>query len=174
MLPETLMLYKLIILYILDKVDFPMTNGQLSNILLEKEYTDYFTIQEIISNLVDDEYIDAMTRNNAPMYQITPSGRETLSYFYDKISPAIRDDIDMYLSDHEYSMREEVSTPAEYFEVKTDDYYTRLQILEHGTAIMDISLSAGSKEAAEHICALWKQKSADIYAYIVSSLLSEE
>lgn len=173
MLPETLMLYKLIILYILDKVDFPMTNSQLSNILLEKEYTDFFTIQEIISNLIDDEYICTMMRNNAPMYQITESGHETLSYFYDKISAAIRDDIDLYLSDHEYSMREEVSSPAEYFEVKKDDYFTRLQILEHGTAIMDISLAAGSKEAAEHICALWKQKSTDIYAYIVSSLLSE-
>ena len=36
---DTLTLYKLIILFILDKVDFPLTNAQLSDFILEKEYT---------------------------------------------------------------------------------------------------------------------------------------
>ena len=38
MQPEALMLYKLMILYILDKVEFPLTQTQLTNFLLEKEY----------------------------------------------------------------------------------------------------------------------------------------
>ncbi|MFW5631973.1 MAG: DUF4364 family protein, partial [Acetivibrio ethanolgignens] len=32
---DALTLYKLIILFILDKVDFPLTNAQLSNFILE-------------------------------------------------------------------------------------------------------------------------------------------
>ena len=40
---DTLTLYKLILLHILDKVSFPMSNGQLSEFMLDKEYTDYFT-----------------------------------------------------------------------------------------------------------------------------------
>ena len=76
---ETLMLYKLIVLYILDKVDFPLTNGQLTNFILEKEYTNYFNIQQTINELVDDEYISSETIRNSSLYQITDSGRETLS-----------------------------------------------------------------------------------------------
>ena len=43
MQPEALMLYKLMILYILDKVEFPLTQTQLTNFLLEKEYTTYLS-----------------------------------------------------------------------------------------------------------------------------------
>ena len=50
---ETQTLYKLIILYMLDKVDFPLSNAQLSEFILEKEYTDYFTLQQVISELVE-------------------------------------------------------------------------------------------------------------------------
>ena len=33
---ETFTLYKLIILYMLEKVDFPLTNGQISEFILDK------------------------------------------------------------------------------------------------------------------------------------------
>ena len=34
---ETYTLYKLIVLYMLDKVDFPLTTSQISEFILEKE-----------------------------------------------------------------------------------------------------------------------------------------
>ena len=39
---DTFTLYKLIILYLLDKVNFPMSNAQLSEFILEKEYNRLF------------------------------------------------------------------------------------------------------------------------------------
>lgn len=172
MQPETRMLYKLIILYILDKVDFPMTNAQLTNFLLERDYTTYFNVQLTLSDLAEDEFIRKETLNSTSMYRITDSGRETLSFFQSSISLAIRTEIDQYLSENRYNLREEVSTPAEYFEVKQNEYLARLQVLERGLAIIDLNLVVSSKEAAEHICTQWKKKSSDIYAYIISNLLS--
>lgn len=46
-------LYKLIILYMLNKVDFPLTNAQISEFFLENEYTNYFSLQEAINDLDD-------------------------------------------------------------------------------------------------------------------------
>ena len=46
---EAFTLYKLIVLYMLEKVDFPLTNGQISEFILEKGYTSYFTLQQAIS-----------------------------------------------------------------------------------------------------------------------------
>ena len=43
---ETFTLYRLMILYMLDKVDFPLTNTQITNFIQEKDYTDYFTVQQ--------------------------------------------------------------------------------------------------------------------------------
>ena len=49
-------LYKLMILYMLSKVNFPLSNTQLSSFMLDKQYTDYFTFQETINSLVEDAF----------------------------------------------------------------------------------------------------------------------
>ena len=38
---EPFTLYKLIILYMLDRVDFPLTNSQISSFLLDRGYTNF-------------------------------------------------------------------------------------------------------------------------------------
>ena len=49
-------LYKLMILYMLSKVNFTLSNTQLSSFMLDKQYTDYFTFQETINSLFDNKY----------------------------------------------------------------------------------------------------------------------
>ena len=82
--------YKLIVLYMLDQVDFPLTNTQISNFMLDKDYTTYFTVQKAISELIDAGLMRTESTYNNTHYYITPAGRETLSYFPDKISDAIK------------------------------------------------------------------------------------
>ncbi len=41
---EALTQYKLIVLYMLDHVDFPLTNTQISNFVLENEFTGEKTV----------------------------------------------------------------------------------------------------------------------------------
>lgn len=52
---EPFTIYKLTILYMLDKAGFPLSNTQISNFFLEKEYTDYFRVQEVVGNFVFEE-----------------------------------------------------------------------------------------------------------------------
>ena len=39
---DSFTLYKLIVLYMLQKVDFPLTNSQISEFVLDKEYNELF------------------------------------------------------------------------------------------------------------------------------------
>ncbi|MBQ8281828.1 MAG: DUF4364 family protein [Lachnospiraceae bacterium] len=170
MQPEILMLYKLIILYILDRVDFPMTNAQLTKFVTEKEYTNYFNIQQVLSELVDDNFISAESTLSQTLYRITSEGRETLSFFYKKISKDIRDDIDIYLAEEKYALREEVSSLADYYETN-GEYVAELKILERDSSIIELKLSVPTETSAVTICDKWKQKNADIYAYVLNTLL---
>ena len=61
---DTFTLYKLIILYMLDKVSFPLSNAQLSEFILEKEYTDYFTVQTALSELNETGFLRMSTVRN--------------------------------------------------------------------------------------------------------------
>ena len=171
MQPEILMLYKLIILYILDRVDFPMTNAQLTKFITEKEYTTYFNIQQVLSELVDDCFISSESTRSQTLYKITPEGKETLSFFYKKISKDIRDDIDIYLAEQKYALKEEVSSYADYYEVNSGEYVCELKIIERDSSIIELKLAAPTASSAQTICDRWKNKNADIYAYVLNTLL---
>ena len=45
---DTLTLYKLIVLYMLSKVDFPLTKTQIYDFILDKGYTNFLTLQQVI------------------------------------------------------------------------------------------------------------------------------
>ncbi len=173
MQPEALMLYKLMILYILDKVEFPLTQTQLTNFLLEKEYTTYFNIQQVLSELLEDKFISCNVIRNSTYYEITALGGESLSFFYNKISEPIREDIDSFLKVNKYSMREENSIRADYYKSKKNEYIASLKILERDNPIIDVRLSVPSEAEAEIICSNWSKKSSEIYAKIFSSLTEE-
>ena len=94
---EPLTLYKLIVLYLLNKVSFPLTMAQVGDLILEKEYTSYLTLQQVINELAQAGLITAKTLVNRTHLQITEEGRNTLSYFENRISDAIKTDIGEYL-----------------------------------------------------------------------------
>lgn len=169
---DTVMLYKLIILFMLDKVDFPLTNAHISNFMLDKDYTDYFTIQQVINELVDAEFITSETIRHNSHYQITDSGRETLSFFGNKISSAIQSDILTYLNENKFRLRNETSTTSDFFEEKKGEYLVRLKVKEKTSTVIELNLTVPTEEDATKICSNWSSKSQDIYAMVLSSLLS--
>lgn len=167
---ESLMLYKLIILYILDQMDFSITNTELTRFIVEKGYTGYIEVQQTLQELIEDNYVEVEHTHNSYLYRITSSGKETLSFFYTKISVAIRDDIDAYLSEKEYQLREMVASRADYYEAKKNEFVVDLRVVERNSELVHINLLVTSSEEADTICSHWKDCSADIYGYLISTL----
>jgi DNA-binding PadR family transcriptional regulator len=171
---DTFMLYKLMILYILSRVSFPLTNAQLTAFILEKEYTNYFNIQRAISELIDDAYIESKTIRNSSLYRITDSGLETLLFFDNTISSGIKEDIEAYLLQHKYQLQAEVSTPAEFYQVKKGEFAAHLSVIERDAPIIELTLIVPTEEEASKLCSNWKERSSDVYAFLMSSLLENK
>ena len=171
---DTFMLYKLIILFMLEKVDFPLTNSQISDFILEKDYTNYFTVQQVLSELIDAEFVTTEIIRNSSRYHITDSGRETLSFFENKISTEIQTDIIDYLKKNNYAFRDENSTTSDYFEIKKGEFMARLKVMEKDSSIIELNLTVPTKEDAAKLCSNWRSKSQEIYAYVLSNLLMDE
>lgn len=168
---ETQTLYKLIILYMLNRVTFPLSNSQLSEFILEKEYTDYFTLQQTIHELTESKLIRQEAVHKATLYHITEEGRTTLTYFEKKISSAIREDIDTFLSEHKYQLRNERSTPAHYYQTSAGEYAAHCRVLERDSTLVDLTLTVPMEEQAKAICDHWRDKSKELYAALIQSLL---
>ncbi|MCI8858651.1 MAG: DUF4364 family protein [Lachnospiraceae bacterium] len=168
---EALTQYKLIVLYMLDHVDFPLTNTQISNFVLDKEYTTYFTIQQTISELIDSELIRTKSTHNNTHYYITAAGRETLSYFPDKISAAIKSDVLTYFAENKMELKQEISIVADYYKTTSQEFSARCQIREKDRALVDLTITVNTKEQAEAVCSNWQKQSEEVYTYLMDLLI---
>ena len=100
-------------------------------------------------------------------------GEETLNFFGKNISPAILEDMNQYLKDNKFRLREEVGTTADYYKGTNQDYIVRCEVRENKTTLIRLDLSLPDKEQAETMCNNWKKKSQDIYASIMRTLLAD-
>ena len=167
---DALMLYKLIILYILDRMDFPITNTELTRFILEKEYTTFLTLQQVISELTEANLINARTVNNRTHLQITEEGRETLYYFDNRINDTIKSEINNYFHDNEFDLREEVSVLSNYYKSTSGEYEAHLIAKERENNLVEIKLSVPTREVAESICDNWQKKNQEVYQELVRLL----
>lgn len=168
---ETFTLYKLIILYMLKKVDFPMTNAQISEFILDKGYTTYFKLQQALSELTDADFLREEITYNRTLYHLTEDGAQSIQYFKNKISPSIRNDIDNFLKEKKYDLKNEVSVKSNYYRNTAGEYSVQCQVLENQEPLIDLTLSVPTANEAETISNNWQKKNQAVYAWIMSQLL---
>ena len=171
MLEDTLTLYKLIVLYILSRITFPITNAQVSDFILQKEYTDYQTLQQVISELTEARLVSSETIRNRTHLSITPEGRETLRFFQNRIHHGIKEDVDTYFRENNFRLRSEVSVLGDYcYLPAVGEYQAHLTVTEKGVPLADIKLSVPTEAMAMTVCDNWQEKNQNIYQYLVEQL----
>lgn len=169
---EPLTLYKLMIMYMLKKVNFALSNTQISDFFLSREYTDYFTLQVAFSELLETSLIQKETIRNTSRYEMTQEGEEALSYFSYRISDEIKQDIDNFIKENNFKLRTENSVIANYYRSPSSgEYEVKCTVMEGKDILIELKLNAASQEIAERMCDMWSSKSRDIYEYVVNKLL---
>lgn len=170
MIQDPLTLYKLIVLYMLNRVSFPMTTAQVSDFILGREYTNFLTLQQVINELTDANMISSETIRNRTHLAITGEGRDTLHFFQNRISDAIKQEIDTYFRENEFSLRNEVSVLGDYYKSTSGEYEAHLVAKDRGIRVVDITLSVPDETTAAAICDNWQKKNQNIYQYLIQQL----
>lgn len=170
---EPFTIYKVTILYMLSKAEYPLTNTLISNFFLLQDYTDFFHVQEALLDLEDAELIDAGIARSHTQYQytLTASGRETLGFCIDKITKGIEEDVRRYLDDNQVQLRQENSILADYYKTTGPGYAVRCQLLSGKKPLIDLTLAAQTKEQAKAICRNWKKQNEEVYIHLMDILL---
>lgn len=168
---EPLTTYKLMILALLECSDAPLSGPQLCDFFLEKEYTNYFTVQEALHELDESAFIKKEATHNNTRYSITPAGTQTLSFFLDKLSEGIHSDIREYLNANQLAIREEASILADYYKAPGEQFAVRCQLKEKEHPRIDLTITVPNQEIAEAICDNWKQQSEHVYEYLMDLLV---
>lgn len=167
---DPLTLYKLIVLYMLNRVSFPLTAAQISDFILTREYTNFLTLQQVIRELTDTGLVDARTVRNRTQLLLTKDGKQTLDFFSQQISASIRQEIDEYLKENEMELRNEVSILADYYKSTSGEYEAHLKAKEGNVTLVDLIISVPVEETASAICDNWQKKNQEIYQYLIEQL----
>lgn len=170
MIQDPLTIYKLTVLYMLNRVTFPMTTAQVSDFILGQEYTNFLTLQQVINELTDSGLISSETIRNRTHLSITGEGRETLNFFRNRISESIKRDINTYFRENEYTLRNEVSVLGDYYKSTSGEYESHLVAKERGISLVDITISVPDENTAAAICDNWQKKNQQIYQYLIQEL----
>lgn len=170
MTQDHLTLYKLIILYMLQRVSFPLTKSQVCDFILGKEYTGFLTLQQALSELEDAALVSTRSMQNRTHLLITEAGAETLDYFGNRISDAIKADVDAYLRENELELRNEVAIQSSYYKSTSGEYEAQLIAKERGNELINIRLTVPLEEMAVTICDNWQKRNEEIYQYLTEVL----
>ena len=169
---EPATLYKLIILFMLDKSEIPLSNTNISDFILAMDYTNYFTLQQTLSDLENSKLIISENPTSKDtLYRITDNGKVTLEYFSDRISDAIKNDVLDYYKNHDISLKKDTVVDAEYYNIRGNQYAGRCQIKTNNVIVVELDFNAVGLEQAEVICENFKSKSDDVFAYLMDMLV---
>ena len=165
---------KLILLYLINKMGIPLSNSEICQFALEREYMDYFSVQQYLHELAQADFLEVMKENNTTRYIITEEGVDVLSYFIRHISDERKNEINVFVNDNSKRIRAEYDITANYFPEINNEYLVKCAICgSDGNMVMELSVVVATKNQAQHICSNWKKNTNELYATIMAALAKD-
>jgi predicted transcriptional regulator len=161
---------KLILLYIIEKIDMPISNLHMTKIILENNYMNYFLMQQFLNELCESNLLSAETIDNKTSYLITGYGRQTLEYFLKLIPKGIKNRIDNTISSIRKNVRNETLITADFIPESENEYIASCSVHEDNFSLIDLQITVGTRNDARIICDNWKSHTQAIYAEIIEIL----
>ena len=161
---------KLMILYLLNNVSFSLNHENLSNFFLDN-YTTFITFQGILADLVDTKLIEEYKTKTSIFYKATNDGVEALNSFINDISKSHKEELDNYIKENKFKLREKSQISANYTDGEHGNYKIDLQIKENQYEAFKIEMDVPTSDAAITMCENWHEKAKAIYTYIIKQLL---
>lgn len=165
---------KLLLLFVLEVLNRPISNTQLTELVLENNLINYFTLQQYISELDSSQFISYKDVNEKKLLIITKKGENVLSFFKDRISPSKIAIVNSYLNDKLDLIKKELTVQSDYTLEKNNSFLVDLKALEDNSTLMELKISVPTKKQAISLCSRWQNNPSDIYTNIVNLLFSED
>jgi hypothetical protein len=189
---------KLIILYIIHRLNIPVSNIHITKMVLQTRLMNYFVFQQCFNELLDgglivlggseaaaagkdisdrDKDTSAAASSNpvsdkghGSRYILSETGQNTLQYFMNLIPPGIKKQLDNATSSVRKKIREETLVTADYIPESEEKFTVVCGIREDDFTLIDLNVAVGTKKDARSICENWKRHSSEIYAEIIEAL----
>lgn len=163
---------KVLILYILNKLDKDITNDGLYKIISSVNGLNYFYFQQTLKDLVETNLV-GYTKDDSSVVKITTEGKNAYSLTKELLPGIIKLKADNIFEKELASIEEESSIVAEFIPKNENEYTVKCKIIENNETLFEVETFAGSRDRAKKICDNWNNNAAKIYPRIIELLLND-
>ena len=171
---ESLAESKILLLYILSKVNKPISHNELLDLVTSIVDINYFYFQQFLNELLEDHYITSSKQEDLDIYEITEDGKNAIDLTIDIIPGILKLEVDSKFSKNLNTIKDKFSISAEYTPLNEKEFSVRCKIIENNIAIFDLQAHAGSREQARQIVNNWNNNATEIYPKILEVLVDEK
>lgn len=175
---EQVVLNKLIMLFVLDKMEIPLTEDSILDICSVKNdwIMNYMDCKAIIHDLVESRLLYKLgnVEQGKELFSLTYEGRECLSYLYRRIPFETRENISQYLQVNKLNVKSSQEYTATYSKNDDGSYNVILRIYEPLITVpmFELKIKAPSRQSANEAIHKWKNKAPTIYESIYENLIN--
>ncbi len=172
---------KLILLFIMDKMEIPLTQNNILDIITRNQWLNYMECIDILNQLIETklvykvEGLSTDTEDEA-RYAITYSGRECLSHFYTRIKISLREEITNFAKENGLKFKRSQEYLSEYNKNEDGSYKVTLKIKEPlvNLPLLEINLKAPNKSCAITACNRWSEKAPNVFEYLYDNIIDNQ
>ena len=163
---------KVLILYILNRLDKDITNDGLYKIISSVNGLNYFYFQQTLKDLVETNLV-GYTKDDDTVVKITSEGKNAYALTKDLLPGIIKLKADNIFEDELANINEEASIVAEFIPKNENEYTVKCRIIENNETIFEVETFAGSRDRAKKICDNWNNNAIELYPKIIDLLLND-
>jgi len=154
---------KLLVLFVLEKMEIPVKEELLTTICSEdNEWIPYFDCKQTISELIKGGFISKLDSSADPMLTLSEDGHLCLMHFHNDIPKSIRDAVTEYTKESRMKYKKKQEFFCNYYKNADGTYTVEMKILEIVRPILQIKCVATQKQAIS-IYNSWNKKAPEVY-----------
>jgi len=161
---------KLVILYIIKKLNKSITNLQMVDLILDTTGIDYFSLQQLLLNLEEKNLIDLTHKDGARYYKITQDGEEMLDFLNHLIPTFLLKRINSKIHSIQKKIEQKTIVFADYTPEDENTFIVTCKISENDLPLLELTVNVPDKEQAISICNKWYKNPSKIYGDILTML----
>lgn len=163
---------KVLILYLLNKLQNGIKSDNLYKIVSSANNMNYFYFQELLTDLIESNFVGSFTNDEDTIIKITSDGQNALSLTKSLLPGILKLKADNVFKEEISSIAEESSIITEYIPKDEKNYTVKCKIVEKNETVFEVSTFAGSRDRAKQISDNWKSNANNIYPKIMDLLLN--
>lgn len=165
---------KLLILYILQKINHPVSYKELLELVISISDMNYFDFQQFLQDLLDDKFILKYIQNDDEIIELTEEGKNALELTIDMLPGIIKLKVDSSFKEEYNKIKDEFSVYARYTPITETNFMVNCKIIENSQIIFNLETFADSREQAKQIVNNWNKNAEKIYPEILKILTERE